>query len=96
MIYQILITYLLLINLVTLSMFGIDKWKAKHNKWRIPETTLLTISVIGGSIGALCGMRIFHHKTLHKKFYIGVPVILVLQAIAAYCYFSPCPTALGA
>ena len=57
MIYQTLIAYLLLINLVTMTMFGIDKWKAKHNKWRIPEATLLTVSVIGGSIGAFCGIE---------------------------------------
>lgn len=86
MIYQTLIAYLLLINLVTMTMFGIDKWKAKHNKWRIPEATLLTVSVIGGSIGAFCGMKMFHHKTLHKKFYIGVPLILILQMATVACF----------
>ena len=84
---KIIIGYVIVINIITLVMFGIDKWKAKHNKWRIPEATLLTFSAVGGSIGALCGMRLFHHKTLHKKFYIGVPIILVLQ-ILAIAYYS--------
>lgn len=84
---KIIISYVIVINIITLVMFGIDKWKAKHNKWRIPEATLLIFSAVGGSIGALCGMRLFHHKTLHKKFYIGVPIILVLQ-ILAIAYYS--------
>ena len=83
---KIIIGYIVIINLATLLMFGIDKWKAKHNKWRIPEATLLILSAVGGSIGALCGMKLFHHKTKHKKFYIGVPVILLLQ-IAVITYY---------
>lgn len=85
LIENIIIGYVITINVITLITYGIDKWKAKHNKWRIPEATLLMLAVIGGSIGALCAMKLFHHKTLHKKFYIGVPVILLLQiAIIAY------------
>ena len=68
-------------------MFGLDKWKAKNNKWRIHESTLLILSLVGGSIGAFCGIRLFHHKTLHKRFYIGVPLILLLQ-ILVIAYFT--------
>lgn len=76
-----IILYLLAINIATFIAFGIDKYKAKRDKWRIPESTLLTMAVLGGSIGALAGMKIWRHKTLHNKFRIGIPVILVLQII---------------
>ena len=71
--------YLLAINAVTFIIYGIDKYKAKHAKWRISEATLILLAVIGGSIGAWCGMKVWHHKTMHKKFKYGVPVILLLQ-----------------
>lgn len=84
---EIAIGYVVLINILTWILFGIDKWKAKRNKWRIPEATLLFFAAIGGSFGALCGMYFFHHKTKHKKFFIGVPVILLLQiAVIVYIY----------
>jgi uncharacterized membrane protein YsdA (DUF1294 family) len=82
---KIIIGYVIAINGITLMVYGIDKWKAKHNKWRIPEATLLILAAVGGSIGALCGMKFFHHKTMHKKFKYGVPAILLLQ-IAAIAY----------
>jgi uncharacterized membrane protein YsdA (DUF1294 family) len=67
----------------------IDKQKAKKKKWRIPEATLMSFAAIGGSIGALMGMYTFHHKTLHKKFTLGIPAILLLQIAAAvyWIYF---------
>ena len=71
--------YLAAINVVTFFIFGIDKWKAKRSKWRIPETTLLGLAVIGGSIGAWLGMKVWHHKTMHKKFKYGIPIILLAQ-----------------
>ena len=77
----IILIYLILINIITCIVFGVDKRKAKKEKWRVPEATLLLLSVIGGSIGALIGMRLFHHKTRKAKFRIGVPVILILQII---------------
>lgn len=80
---NILIIYFILITAVTFAIFGIDKLKAKKSWWRIPESTLFILAIIGGSIGALLGMHIFHHKTLHKKFTIGIPAILVLQIILA-------------
>ena len=71
--------YLLAINIVSLFLYGIDKYKAKKNKWRISEATLLMMAVIGGSIGAWVGMRLWHHKTMHKKFKYGIPVIMIMQ-----------------
>ena len=75
--------YLLAVNAVTFIVYGIDKYKAKHAKWRISEATLLLLAAIGGSIGAWCGMKIWHHKTMHKKFKYGVPVIFLLQLALA-------------
>ena len=80
-----IICYLLAVNIVTFLLYGIDKYKAKKNKWRISEATLLTMAAIGGSIGAWAGMRLWHHKTMHKKFKYGIPVIIILQvALAVY------------
>ena len=76
---QIILIYLVAINVVTFFMYGIDKWKAKCSKWRISEATLLGMAVIGGSIGAWLGMRVWHHKTMHKKFQLGIPLIIVVQ-----------------
>lgn len=71
--------YLALINVITFLVYGIDKLKAKKGKWRVPEATLLLLAVIGGSIGAWLGIKVWHHKTMHKKFKYGIPIILVLQ-----------------
>ena len=79
--------YLLAINAGTFIVYGIDKYKAKKAKWRIPETTLLLLAAIGGSIGAWAGMRLWHHKTMHKKFKYGIPIIIILQvALAVYLH----------
>ena len=83
--HQYSMYYLLAINIVSFFLYGIDKYKAKKNKWRISEATLLMIAVIGGSIGAWSGMRLWHHKTMHKKFKYGIPIIIILQVtIAVY------------
>lgn len=71
--------YLLAINALSFILFGLDKYKAKKGKWRISEATLLMIAVIGGSIGAWSGMRLWHHKTMHKKFKYDIPVIMIMQ-----------------
>lgn len=76
-----LFIYLVAVNLVALLMFGIDKLKARHSFWRIPEKTLILSALLGGSIGALAGMYLFRHKTQHKLFTIGVPFILLLQIL---------------
>jgi len=73
--------YLIVINIITFIVYGIDKWKAKKNMWRIKESNLLALAIMGGSIGALCGMKIWHHKTKHKQFVYGVPVIILLQIL---------------
>lgn len=85
---EIVIGYLIAINIVSFVLYGIDKCKAKKGKWRISEATLLLMAVIGGSIGAWIGMRVWHHKTLHKKFTIGVLLVFVFQvALAGYLYY---------
>ena len=78
---NVLLYYLIVINIVTFLVYGIDKWKAKQGSWRISETTLLILAVIGGSIGALLGMKVWRHKTMHKKFKYGLPLILIIQNI---------------
>ena len=78
---KIIIIYLVVINVVTFFMYGIDKWKARKAKWRIREAALLGLAVLGGSVGAWLGMRVWHHKTLHKKFRYGVPAIIVFQLL---------------
>ena len=80
---KIILYYFLAVNLLTFISYGIDKWKARHNRWRIPEATLLLFAAIGGSIGALLAMRVFRHKTQHKKFRYGVPAILIVQMAVA-------------
>lgn len=71
--------YLAAINIITFLLYGDDKSRARRHAWRIPEKILLGAAVIGGSVGALLGMSIFHHKTRKPKFYIGVPMILVVE-----------------
>ena len=87
-----LLIYLAAINIVAFFLYGIDKWKARHDKWRITEARLIWIAVAGGSIGALLGMKIWHHKTKHNKFRFGLPAILILQiaavVAAVYYYFA--------
>lgn len=81
----LLCLYLLIINALGLLIMLADKEKAKKHLWRIPESTLLTVAALGGSIGCYAGMRLFHHKTRKPKFYIGVPVIFAVQVlIVAY------------
>lgn len=82
--WGLLALWLVLISLATFFAFGIDKWKAKRKETheavrRVPERTLFLLSALGGSVGALLGMRVFHHKTLHKTFRFGIPAILALQ-----------------
>ena len=79
------IVYILIcINIVTFFVYGIDKFKAKQGSWRISEATLLTLAIIGGSIGALLGMQVWRHKTMHKKFKYGLPLILLAQIALIY------------
>ena len=84
---NIILYYLLAVNIATFLLYGIDKYKAKKGRWRISEVTLLTMAAIGGSIGAWAAMRLWHHKTMHKKFKYGIPVIIIMQiALVAYLH----------
>lgn len=77
----IILVYWLTINLVAFLLYGLDKWKAKRAKWRISEASLMWVAALGGSVGALLGIRLWHHKTLHAKFQYGVPAILAMQVV---------------
>ena len=81
MLENMLVVYLVLVNIAAFGMYGMDKRKAIRKQWRIPEAQLLAVAAIGGSAGALLGMQFFHHKTRKWKFKIGVPVFLALQLI---------------
>ena len=74
-----LIFYLILINIIAFALYGIDKHRAITHKWRISERMLIGVALIGGSIGAICGMNWFHHKTKHWYFKYGLPLILLVQ-----------------
>lgn len=76
--------YLIAINVITFFLYGIDKMKAQRSKWRIPEAVLLGLAVIGGTIGALFGMRVWNHKTKHKIFKYGLPLLLLIQILLLY------------
>lgn len=76
------VEYLLIsLNILTFVVYGVDKWRAAHNRWRIPEATLLGLAIIGDSMEALLGMKVWHHKTKHKKFVLGLPLILIAQLV---------------
>lgn len=78
---KFILYYLLIINALGLLFMLIDKQKAKRNAWRIPESTLLTIAALGGSIGCIAGMYLFRHKTKHLKFTVGLPLLLILNFV---------------
>ena len=80
---QALLIYLLIINALGFALMLVDKYKARKNKWRIPEKTLMLVAALGGSVGSLIGMYTVRHKTQHLKFSLGIPLILALQAIGA-------------
>ena len=85
---NLLYIYVIIINVVTFFIYGLDKSKAKAGQWRIPEAQLIFLAVIGGSVGALAGLKVFHHKTRKPKFKIGVPTILIIQLVIIYFLFS--------
>ena len=72
--------YLVIINAIGFASMLVDKQKARCGAWRIPEKTLMSIAAFGGSLGSFLGMQLFRHKTRHPKFYIGIPVLLAVQA----------------
>ena len=88
---KVILLYILLVNLGGFIAFGIDKSRSKRAKWRIPEATLMTFALLFGSIGCLFGMKVFRHKTMKPAFFIGIPVILLLQIaiIVVVVFFTP-------
>lgn len=81
---EIFIIYLVVINLLALIMYGVDKRRAIKNKWRIRESVLLSFSLIGGGIGSLIGMKLFHHKTNKMKFKLLIPLFTIVFVISIY------------
>ena len=85
---KILLIYLAVVNVLTFCLYGIDKRRARRSRWRISEATLLWLAVLGGSLGAWLGMRAWHHKTQHKKFRYGIPLIIIAQIAVALLAIS--------
>ena len=85
---MMLIYYLLAVNVLTFIVYGVDKWKARRGRWRVPEATLMGLAALGGSVGAWLAMQLFHHKTQKKKFRYGVPALFVLQVAAVVCFVN--------
>lgn len=87
---HLIVIYLVVINLISFIVMGMDKHKAKKHVWRIPESTLFVLAIIGGSIGSITGMHLFRHKTRHWYFVYGMPAILIVQIILVLALvFSP-------
>ncbi len=80
---ELTLYYLLAMNVVAFIAFGVDKFKATTDQWRIPEKTLMLLALAGGSIGAWAGMQVWRHKTQHAKFKYGIPAILLVQIFLA-------------
>lgn len=88
--FDLLLLYVIIVNLISFITMGIDKRKAQKRAFRIPEATLFVLAIIGGSLGSVIGMHLFHHKTRHWYFLYGMPVILALQIILILAVvFSP-------
>lgn len=83
---ELILLYLLIINILTFAAYGLDKLKARYHRWRISEFTLLMLAILGGSMGAWAGMYLFRHKTQHKKFKYGIPAIVLLQLSVFYIF----------
>jgi uncharacterized membrane protein YsdA (DUF1294 family) len=85
--FKLIFWTITLVNVLAFILIGIDKYKSRHNLWRISEKTFFTVSVFGGSVGVLIGMYFFRHKTRHPSFVWGIPIILILQIAAFYYIF---------
>lgn len=78
---EVALLWLLVWNFVAFALMGVDKAKARRGRWRIPEKTLFLSAILGGSVGAMLGMSLFRHKTQHRRFRLGMPLILDLQVL---------------
>ena len=85
---RLILLYAALMSLAAFIAFGLDKHRAKTDAWRIPERTLFLLAGLGGGFGAYLGMQVFHHKTLHKNFVIGIPVIMITQLVLLAVLFT--------
>jgi len=83
-----LILWLVFINLLVLGLFGLDKYRARHRQWRIPELFLFLIALLGGSFGAVVGMDLFRHKTQRRRFHRGLPILFFLHVILFLYMFN--------
>ena len=81
---QYILIYIVAVNIIAFAVYGADKYFAKKHMWRVPESTLMLLAFIGGSVGALCAIYFFRHKTQHAKFAKGIPIILCLQVVLAF------------
>ncbi|MCC0782368.1 DUF1294 domain-containing protein [Clostridioides sp. ES-S-0108-01] len=81
-----ILIYFIVINFIAFFSMYIDKKRAIKNKWRVKEATLISVAVIGGSLGSIIGMYSFRHKTKHIKFTFGIPFIIFLQLLLVYFY----------
>lgn len=82
--FKVAIYYLAAINVIAFILYGLDKLWAKKGRWRVPERSLILIAAAGGSIGAIAAMKVWHHKTKHNKFRLGLPAILLAQIALIY------------
>lgn len=88
--FQLIVIYIIAVNIISFIVMGIDKRRAQKRAWRIPESTLFVLAIIGGSIGSILGMHLFHHKTRHWYFLYGMPAILIVQILLVVALiFSP-------
>lgn len=88
--FDFIILYVAAVNVISFIVMGVDKRRAVKRAFRVPESTLFVLAIIGGSIGSIAGMHLFHHKTRHWYFLYGIPVILALQIILILAVvFSP-------
>lgn len=78
---DIIVLYLIIVNALSFLLMLVDKYKSQNNLWRIPETVLMIVAGIGGSLGCYLGMKACRHKTRHKKFSIGVPTMMVIHIL---------------
>lgn len=88
--FQLIVIYIIAVNIISFIVMGMDKRRAQKRVWRIPESTLFVLAIIGGSIGSILGMHLFHHKTRHWYFLYGMPAILIVQILLVVALiFSP-------
>ena len=85
---QRLVLWLVFVNVLSLLLFGLDKYRARHKQWRIPESALFLVALVGGSLGAVIGMDLFRHKTRHRRFHRGLPILFFLHLILFLYIFN--------